>query len=81
LSGSDFELKQPTTENNIPSDMKGFVECLRDADLARVAVEWVRLELDIKRLEQEKIDRDEERKLRQEGLAAHQEQEMESSSS
>jgi hypothetical protein len=81
LSGSDFELKQPTTENNIPSDMKGFVECLRDADLARVAVERVRLELDIKRIEQEKIDRDEERKLRQEGLAAHQEQEMESSSS
>jgi hypothetical protein len=84
-SGSDFELKQPrkkkskraTTENDIENDMKGFGECLRDADLARVAVERERLEFDIKRLEQEKIDRDEDRKLRREELAAHQEQEME----
>jgi hypothetical protein len=35
------------------------------------------LELDIKRLEQEKIDRVDERKLRREELSAHQEQEME----
>jgi hypothetical protein len=63
-SGSDFELKQPrtkkskraTTENNMVKDMKGFGEYLRDADLARVAVERERLELGIKRLEQEKID-------------------------
>jgi hypothetical protein len=83
-SGSDFELKQPrtkkskraTTENNIEKDMKGFGECLRDADLARVAVERERLELDIKILEQEKIDRDEELKLCREELATHQEQEM-----
>jgi hypothetical protein len=67
-SGSDFELKQPrtkkskraTTENNIANDMKGFGGCLRDADLARVSVERERSELDIKRLEQEKIDRDEQ---------------------
>jgi hypothetical protein len=83
-SGSDFELKQPRTkkskratpEKNIANDMKCFGECLRDADLARVAVERERLELDIERLEQEKIDRDEERKLRREELTAHQEQEM-----
>jgi hypothetical protein len=84
-SGSDFEEKQPrkkkskrnTTDNNITDDMKGFGECLREADLARVAVERERLELDVKRLAQEKIDREEERKIRREELAAHQEQEME----
>jgi hypothetical protein len=46
-SGSDFEEKQPrknkskrnTADNNITDDMKGFDECLREADLARVAVE------------------------------------------
>ena len=58
-------------------DMKGFGECLREEDLARVAVERESLELDVKRLEQEKYDREEERKIRREELAAHQEQEME----
>jgi hypothetical protein len=69
--------KRATTENKIANDMKGLGESLRDADIARVAVERERLELDIKRLELEKIDRDEEGKLRREELAAHQEQEME----
>ena len=84
-SGSEFEEKQPrkkkskrnTTDNDMTDDMKGFRECLREADLARVAVERERLELDVKRLEQEKYDREEERKIRREDLAAHQEQEME----
>jgi hypothetical protein len=57
--------------------MKVFGECLREEDLARVAVERERFELDVKRLAQEKIDREEERKIRREELAAHQEQEME----
>ena len=84
-SGSEFEEKQPrkkkskrnTTDNDMTDDMKGFREFLREADLARVAVERERLELDVKRLEQEKYDREEERKIRREELAAHQEQEME----
>jgi hypothetical protein len=67
-SGSDFEEKQPrkkkskrnTTENNMTDDMRGFDECLREADLAKVAVEREMLELDAKRLAQEKIDREEE---------------------
>jgi hypothetical protein len=78
-SGSDFELKQQITkksklatmENNIANYIKVFGECLRDADLARVAIERERLELDINRVEQEMIDRDEERKVRREELAAH----------
>jgi hypothetical protein len=69
--------KRATTENDFENDMKGLGECLRDSDLALVAVERERLEFDTKRLEQEKIDRDEDLKLRREELAAHQEQEME----
>jgi hypothetical protein len=42
-----------------------------------VAIERERLELDLKRLEQDKLDREEERKLRREALDAHQKQEVE----